>query len=99
MHACKITVLKRAIFLELAEFAQGEIKQCERFYDGQEFLLDGSSIAPPPDFCPWAWADLRSSILAIMSGGNLPWSSRPGLTITCCTDGIRPVVFKVERLD
>jgi uncharacterized repeat protein (TIGR04076 family) len=26
------------------------------------------------------------------------WMKDPNLFITCCTDGVKPVVFKVERL-
>jgi uncharacterized repeat protein (TIGR04076 family) len=98
MSKCKITVLKREFYQELVdEYMQGA-GPCERFQDGQEFVLD-ETLALPEGFCPWAWADIRSSVLAIMFGGNLPWSSQLGVSIACCTDGCRPVIFKVERID
>jgi uncharacterized repeat protein (TIGR04076 family) len=99
MATCKITVLKRTIHQDLAdEYLEGDIGPCDRFQDGQEFVLE-NSVAPPGGFCPWAWADIRSVILTIVSGGNLPWASKPGVDIACCSDGCRPVIFKVERID
>jgi uncharacterized repeat protein (TIGR04076 family) len=102
MAKCKITVLKRTVHQDLIDeyLREGIAEQmgpCDRFEDDQEFTLD-ESLAPPEGFCAWAWADIRSSVLAIMFGSNLPWA-KPGVNITCCTDGCRPVVFKVERVD
>jgi uncharacterized repeat protein (TIGR04076 family) len=34
-----------------------------------------------------------------MFGGNYPWQEEPGISVTCCTDGLRPVIFKVERIE
>jgi len=31
-------------------------------------------------------------------GGDFPWMRQRGTMITCCTDGLRPVVFKLERV-
>ncbi|MCK4693736.1 MAG: TIGR04076 family protein, partial [Anaerolineales bacterium] len=28
-----------------------------------------------------------------------PWIKQSGTIITCCTDGLRPVIFKVERIE
>ena len=35
----------------------------------------------------------------MMFGGNMPWLKEKGTTITCCTDGLRPVIFKLERME
>jgi hypothetical protein len=35
----------------------------------------------------------------LMFGGNYPWQEEPGISVTCCTDGLRPVIFKVERIE
>jgi uncharacterized repeat protein (TIGR04076 family) len=43
--------------------------------------------------------------VAIARGGNFnqglfeDWMKDDKSLITCCTDGIRPVIFKVERLE
>jgi uncharacterized repeat protein (TIGR04076 family) len=39
-------------------------------------------------------------VSALSAGASFaPWNNRDGEQILCCTDGIRPVVFRVEALD
>ncbi|MBN1799400.1 MAG: TIGR04076 family protein [Spirochaetales bacterium] len=97
---CKITVLKRMINKELADeyLTDNKLTACDMFTDGQEFIAkDAFSI--PEGFCSWAWADMRGYILATTTGGSFPWMRRQQAVIACCTDGLRPVVFKIERTD
>ena len=103
MHKCKITVLKRTIHQDLVDEhlekdAAEQMTPCELFWDGQEFVIEDPS-APPEGFCAWAWADIRGSIMAVTLGADFPGQRRPDVTIACCTDGYRPVIFKVERID
>ena len=100
IHKCKVTVLKRTLNQDLAQEyleTEGNFDACEQFNDGQEFVLE--DLVMPEGFCSWAWADIRSDIMTIMVGGNLPWIKQRGATITGCTDWFRPVIFKVERID
>ena len=105
MYEVKITVLKCLAHPDLVEEYMGDAVKparlasphCGVFKEGQAFVL-GDPSEVPEGFCAWAWADIHREILAISSGGNLdPWLKRPGLAIACCTDGFRPVVFKIER--
>jgi uncharacterized repeat protein (TIGR04076 family) len=32
-------------------------------------------------------------------GGDFHWMKEPGTLIACCNDGVRPVVFRLERID
>ena len=90
-NSCKITVLKKTIHNDLYKQIRGkEGKVCGLFEEGQEFILT-SPYKPPEGFCQWAWADIRQYILAA-------WSSSKYATVACCTDGFRPVFFKVERI-
>ena len=105
MYKCKIIVLKRMANPDLIDEYMGEehkakdVAPCPHFEDGQEFIVE-SPGAIPEGFCAWAWADIHKEVLAITSGGNIsPWIKHPGVAITCCTDGFRPVVFKVERME
>jgi uncharacterized repeat protein (TIGR04076 family) len=101
MSKCKITVLKRTLDRDLAaEYMEkgSDLARCERFKEGQEFLLD-HPFEMPAEFCPWAWADIRNDILTMASGGNLSWMKLPGVAIAGCTDGMRPVIFEIERID
>ena len=88
---CKITVVKRAVEQELADrYRDGKVTQCEVFKDGQEFTLS-EPWSPPTGFCAWAWADIRSYVMSNFHGGDFP-------TVACCTDGFRPVHFRIERV-
>jgi uncharacterized repeat protein (TIGR04076 family) len=33
----------------------------------------------------------------VMLYGDYPWNVNPGTWVVCCTDGLRPVVFKLEK--
>jgi uncharacterized repeat protein (TIGR04076 family) len=35
----------------------------------------------------------------ILLGADLPWPKTPGTAIACCTDGLRPVTLKIERIE
>jgi uncharacterized repeat protein (TIGR04076 family) len=103
MIAIKITVLKRALHTDLAGTLSGrEIKKCELFTEGQEFI---TGIKAPEGFCQWAWNDISRMALAVYTGGQFDqgifqnWMKQSGTAVACCTDGLRPVTFKLERID
>lgn len=53
----------------------------------------------PGGFCPWAWVDIYHSVSALSAGADFsPLEQRKNMQILCCTDGIRPVIFKVEAV-
>jgi len=71
--------------------------KCELFSDGQEFVSDMSSVSE--GFCPHVFSDITQQILGLGQGGNFDWMNEHGKVLACCTDGFRPVVFRIERLD
>ena len=95
----KITVVKRDFYKDLADeyAADKNIGVCEAVKDGQVYILEG--LDKPEDFCSWAWADLQRDVVAIQFGANYPWIKQPNTVISCCTDGLRPVVFKLELIE
>jgi uncharacterized repeat protein (TIGR04076 family) len=101
MSRCKITVVKRAVHQDLIDAYISDTREdfgrCPFFEDDQEFLIEGFP-SKPEGFCDWAWADIQRDVVTVMFGGGYPWVRQPGSAITCCTDGFRPVVFKVERI-
>lgn len=104
MHDCKITVIKRTINHDIIkDYLKEEYqdrKVCERFKDGQEFLVTKESrYGPPEGFCQWAWADIRNDLLIIVYGGNIPHMKNESANIVGCTDWFRPVYFKLERVE
>ena len=81
--------------VRLREQGVGQAVRVILYVPGQEFDVDGNK---PEGFCVWAWNDLFKSLSVLHFGGNLPWAEE-GKMIACCTDGIRPVSFKLERID
>ena len=102
MNKVKITVVKRLNFNEI----HGEKKPdcssnippvCDQFTEGQEFVTDLSAI--PEGFCPFAFVDISRYLSGLRAGANYPWVNEKGKVLACCTDGFRPVVFLLERID
>jgi len=90
-YGVKITVLARDYKKEFVEaLKSGPKGPCTRFSDGQEFTVT-SQWAMPEKFCEWAYADIRAYIPMVIGQGNP--------IAVCCTDGYRPVFFKVERIE
>ena len=83
-HKCKITVLKRECYQDL----QG------KYNDNFFRMLHGS-------FCSEAWDCISRYVYAALQGGSIMrgWTNDEKMMITCCNDGTRPVIFKLERID
>ena len=94
----KITVLKRDLYKDFVEeYAKDKsFPLCPRFEEGQVFILDKAD--KPDGFCSWAWADLHRDVIAVLFGASYPWIDRKNTIISCCTDGLRPVTFKLEGI-
>lgn len=103
MAKCKITVLRRMLNEDYAReyCANPETGICTAFQEGQVFVLDNQD--KPAGFCEEAWSAITRYVFAFVTGGGDFFSGRwmkDGKTmIACCNDGIRPVVFKLERVD
>ena len=95
----KITILKRTINDDyINEYGEPEKwAVCSKFDDGQEFI-SSDGIQMPQGFCSWAWGDIQKIALTLGLGGNFI-NTKPGLFISCCSDGFRPVFFKLERIN
>jgi uncharacterized repeat protein (TIGR04076 family) len=100
--AYKITVLKKMANPEIAEaYCQdgAAVCPCPAFQEGQEFITENDK---PEGFCDWAWHDIFMYVTILRCGGNmkdtLKWMKDDKTVIACCSDGIRPVVFKIEMI-
>ena len=98
----KITVLKKLYHEDLVDAyllpeKKASYPPCYRFNEGDVFIVDGFEM--PAGFCPWAWADIHREIISVMFHAEFPNSKKPGSIIASCTDGLRPVIFKVESLE
>ena len=94
----KITVLEKSFNKDFIEkyMDLNDQKPCEIFDEGQEFI--SKNVEMPSGFCSWAWADIQKYVMALSRGAKFV-GVKPGLFVTCCTDGFRPVIFKLERLE
>lgn len=95
--AVRITVLRRTQTPDLVgKYTDYQWQPCERLAEGQRFTSEGANM--PEGFCSWAWSDIQKYVLTLARGGNLI-GPHPGCFITCCTDGFRPVIFALERVE
>lgn len=62
---------------------------------------DGVAGGPAFPHCSEAWDAISRYIYTALQGGSIMrnWTNDERMMIACCSDGTRPVVFKIERLD
>ena len=106
-HKVKITVIKREYYQELADrfLVKPQTGKCSIFHEGQEFIVTKENyerFAYENNFCIAAWDVIKIKVYAALQGGNFYWEGwikNRNEQILCCDDGIRPVVFLLERID
>jgi uncharacterized repeat protein (TIGR04076 family) len=101
MSRIRITVLKCLEVPDLAaDYAPSGSWDACWMREGDVFEVDGGSDYPTPEgFCSWAWADIQRDVTMLRYGADPPWIRIPGTAIASCTDGRKPVVFKIERVE
>ena len=72
-----------------------KIVKCD-LKEGESFISIDGNI--PEGFCNAAWAAIYPTIKMFRFGGNYP-AFEPGTAYTTCSDGIRPVSFKLEKIE
>jgi uncharacterized repeat protein (TIGR04076 family) len=105
MPKIKITVLKRTFNKEIAdEYLGTRAGPCDLNKQGLEFISENG--VKPEGFCDWAWNDMHKVVTTLVCGGTFnkhgyfkDWMNRDNTLIVSCTDGIRPVIFKLERIE
>jgi len=96
----KITVLK--VFKPEEVFKEPPVKTkeprpCPLHKEGQTFLLDGYN--QPEGVCGFAWSVIMPWAAMLRNHGDLKWYyEETGACVIGCPDGLRPVIFKVERV-
>lgn len=96
----RITVLKKTFNQEFVDaYTEGVAWKpegcCHAFAVGHEWISDGHM---PEGFSDWAWTDIQKYVMVLARGGNMN-GVKPGIFVTCCTDGFRPVFYKLERIE
>lgn len=56
---------------------------------------------PKKPFCSEAWDAISRYIYTGLQGSSIMknWIKNENVMIACCSDGTRPVIFKIERID
>ena len=99
----KITVLKKFTSKDVLGydfiFPNGfVVKDCPVVQEGQEFIVE-NELTMPEGFCRWAWVDIYRDVGILTMGGNFAEGEHAGEKYTACSDGLKPVVFKLERIE
>lgn len=97
---CKITVLKTTCFKDLADVyvKDPQYGPCPVHKEGEVFVTGGIfGNEMPEGFCAMAYQALVMPVNVLIGGGKVLGFDETH--IACCTDGLRPVVFKLERVD
>ena len=100
MPKFKITVLKRMAHQDLVDehCTPGINLPCPVFLEGQEFSIEDGR--KPEEFCGSAWDDIYKVCVALANWGNFGgWMKETDRIVACCSDGLRPVVFEVRRVE
>jgi len=98
----KITVVKKFdskdVFRDqMPAVSDDFVTTCSLWPEGKEFLVEFDGKMPQ-DFCSWAWHDIHRDLCVVRFGGKFPWLMQSGLAYSSCSDGLRPVVFKIEKV-
>jgi len=97
----KITVIKKfdpkEIFgHEIIRQSTGKpIPMCS-MEKGKEYFVE-NIYEMPDDFCPRVWYETHDIITMFFYGGDFEYPE-PGVTYVPCNDGVRPVIFKIEKI-
>jgi uncharacterized repeat protein (TIGR04076 family) len=73
------------------------VKNCS-LKEGSEFISDVTGNKPE-GFCPHAWNSIFKNVHLLTWGGGYPKTIGEGLSFGVCPDGLRPVIFQLERID
>ena len=83
---------------DIRKASDGEvIPPCPFFKKGQVFEAE-NGFSRPEGFCGWAWRDLTVRLTKFDLIDDMDWPERD-VTYVACGDGVRPVIFKLERLE
>ena len=101
MKKCRIEVLKTTFHEDLAkEYGCKNLSTCPFHKVGDVFFAD---YAKPEGLCDEAWKAMYQYVFALSHGASTfyynDWIDKEGGAICSCNDGLRPVIFKIDRTD
>ena len=96
MYDCRITVMRRTFYKDLAEKYENPIEHACDMEIGKVFV--SKNAQRPEGFCDSAWDSLRPFVEKLAQGGGNfydGWMKDPKSAMLSCNDGFRPVSFYV----
>ena len=99
MYDCRITVMRRTFYKDLAEKYENPIEHACDMEIGKVFV--SKNAQRPEGFCDSAWYSLRPFVEKLAQGGGNfydGWMKDPKSAMLSCNDGFRPVSFYVEAI-
>lgn len=100
-HDVKITVVKQFGPEDIIgeEFIRESGKPITKCYmeENREFLVKETGDMPD-DFCHHAWYGIYKSVNFLRYGGKFEDWTGEDTIYGVCPDGIRPVIFRIERI-
>ena len=100
MLRCKITVLERKFYPDLAKqyVPFPDFGPCDQMKEGDVFITSGLfGNECPEGFCAMAWQAVCLQATTLAGGGKV--FGHDEVHIACCNDGVRPVIFRLEACD
>lgn len=100
MKRCKITVMRKAFYADLAALYENPIVNPCDLKEGQVFITDG--YTKPEGLCDSAWSSLASFVMTLACGGEDiydGWMKNKKSAMISCNDGFRPVSFYIEVIE
>ncbi len=93
----RIFTPKETLGHDVRHASNGElIPPCPIFKVGQEFETE-NGFTRPDGFCGWAWRDLTVRLTKFDLIDDMDWPEK-NMTYVACVDGVRPVIFRLEKL-
>ncbi|MBP3700621.1 MAG: TIGR04076 family protein [Lachnospiraceae bacterium] len=100
MKKCRITVMRKTFYKDLAAQYENPIAHACDMQEGQVFIANG--WVRPEGLCLSAWESMSPFVLTLSHGGGDfydGWMKNPKSAMISCNDGFRPVSFLIEALD
>lgn len=100
MKRCRITVMRKAFYADLAAQYENPIEHACDVEEGQVFYAENGE--KPADFCQSAWESMQFFVEELARGGGNfydGWMQNPHTAMISCNDGFRPVSFLIEALE
>lgn len=97
----RITVLETTLNEKLAtQYGAAEFTTCPGHTAGQVLIAENGRR--PEGLCEEAWASIGKYVFALAAGADgfwTDWIEKRHVSINSCSDGIRPVIFKLETME